>query len=106
MQFEFKQNNTFSGTATIHYNSAVDSGKVHLRVYDSTKPDSANWFESEDGPVKAGPGLTVATIKVSPAAKSPAIFSADTIEVTLLNEKGAVLTTAKQSSSMTWTKPK
>jgi hypothetical protein len=45
------------------------------------------------------------TIKVPPESKGPALFSADTIEITLLDDKDKVLTTTTGKSSMSWAKP-
>jgi hypothetical protein len=45
-------------------------------------------------------------IKVPPESKAPALFSADTIEITLLDDQGRVLTTVKTKSDMSWAKPK
>jgi hypothetical protein len=100
-----KQNNPFSGSVTVRYNLGADSGLIHLRIYDSAKPESADWFESEDVPVKSGPGLNLVHVSVPPESKGPALFSADTIEITLLDGKGNVLTTVKTKSNMNWAKP-
>ena len=83
----------FSGSVTVRYNLAVDSGRIHLRIFDSAKPASGDWFESEDVPIKSGPGLNLVRIKVPPESKGPDFFSADTIEITLLDDKDKVLAT-------------
>ena len=101
-----KQNNAFGGSVTVRYNLGVDSGRIHLRLYDSAKPESADWFDSEDVPIKSGPGLNLVNFKVPPESKAPAIFSADTIEITLLDDKDKVLATVTAKSSMSWAKPK
>jgi hypothetical protein len=103
---DVKQNNAFSGSVLVRYNLGVDSGRIHVRVYDSAKPESAGWFQSEDVPIKSGPGLNLVNFKVPPESKGPAIFSADTIEITLLDDKDKVLTTVKTTSNMSWAKPK
>ena len=102
---DVKQNSASSGSVTVRYNLGVDSGRIHLRIYDSAKPESAAWFESDEVPIKSGPGLSLVTIKVPPESKGPALFSADTIEITLLDDKDKVLTTATVKSSMSWAKP-
>jgi len=102
---DFKQNNAFSGSVMVRYNLGVDSGRIHLRIYDSAKPESGAWFESEDVPIKSGPGLSLVNIKVPPESKGPAIFSADTIEITLLDDKDKVLATVTTKSNMSWAKP-
>jgi hypothetical protein len=103
---DVKQNNAFSGSVVVHYNLGVDSGRIHVRVFDSSKPESAAWFQSEDVPIKSGPGLTLVNFKVPPGSKSPAIFSADTIEITLLDAQNKVLTTVQAKSNTSWAKPK
>jgi hypothetical protein len=84
----------------------VNSGRIHLRIYDSAKPESGDWFESDDVLIKSGPGLSLVNIKVPPESKGPAIFSADTVEITLLDAKDKVLATVKSKSDMSWAKPK
>ncbi|HXR08085.1 MAG TPA: hypothetical protein VN765_12190, partial [Candidatus Acidoferrum sp.] len=96
----------FSGTVVVHYNLGADSGRIHVRVYDSSKPESAEWFQSEDVPIKAGPGLNLLNFKVAAESKAPAIFSADTIEVTLLDDQNKVLATAQTKSTLGWARPK
>jgi len=103
---DIKRNDSYSGSVTVRYNLGVDSGRIHLRIYDSARPDSAAWFESEDVPIKGGSGVNLVSAKVSPRSAGPAIFSADTIEITLLDDKGQTLTTVKSKSNMSWAKPK
>jgi hypothetical protein len=103
---DIKRNDSFSGSITVRYNLGVDSGRIHLRIYDAARPDSAAWFESEDVPIKGGSGVNLISAKVSPLSNGPAIFSADTIEITLLDDKGRPLTSVKSKSNMSWAKPK
>ncbi len=100
------QNNAFSGSAVVHYNLGVDSGRIHARLYDSANPESAGWFDSEDVPIKSGPGISLVNFRVRALSPGPAIFSADTIEITLLDEQNKVLATVQTKSDLSWAKPK
>ena len=103
---EVTQNNAFSGAAVVHYNLGVDSGRIHARLYDSANPESAAWFDSEDVPIKSGPGISLVNFRVRALSPGPAIFSADTLEITLLDEQNKVLATVQTKSSLSWAKPK
>ena len=104
---DFKQNDPFSGYVTVRYNLVGDAGKVRARVYDSANPKSAEWFESDDVEVKTGPGLQVIKFAVPQDSKTPSdIFSCDTIEIQLLDDKDATLAIIKKQTPMNWAKPK
>jgi hypothetical protein len=103
---DFKQTDTFSGQVIARYNLAANAGVLRLRIYDSAKPQSADWFKSEDAPIKSGPGLQPLKISVSPASTGPDLFNADTIEITILDDHDKVLASAKSQTPMIWAKPK
>ena len=102
----FKQNDYFSGYIIVKYNLAIPSGKLRLRIQDSSDPAVAGYFASDDIPVKEGPGQQLVKIGVPKESKSPDVFSADTIVVQLLSDKNAVLATFKRQTPMSWAKPK
>ena len=77
----FKQNDLFSGYVTVKYNLRSAEGHLHLSVYDSANPGTASWFESDDIPIKSGPGLQFVRINVPKKALSPDAFKVDTVEV-------------------------
>ena len=101
-----RQSDAFSGSVTVRYTLGADTGRIHLRIYDSANPESAAWFASKDVLIKSGSGLSVVTTQVLPDSKSPGIFSADTIEITLLDDAGKVLATVKNKSNTSWARPK
>ncbi|MBU6399619.1 MAG: hypothetical protein KGS61_04825 [Verrucomicrobia bacterium] len=102
----FKQNDLYSGFATVHYNLAGGPGKMRLRLYDSANPASADWFACEDQKLAAGRGLQMMAVSVKPNAPSPtALLKADTVEIDLLDASGKVVATIKKVSPMTWAKP-
>ncbi len=102
----FKQNDPFSGYVAVKYNLIAGNGKLHLRVYDSSKPHSAEWFQSDDVPVKPGPGEQLVRISVPGNSPGPDLFNADTIEIILLGANDKALATIKSQTAMTWAKPK
>ena len=102
----FKQNDLFSGYVSVKYLTAATGAQLRLKVYDSAKPATVAWFESEDLTVKPGPGVQLVKTTVSRNAKSPDVFTADTIEVDMLDANGKVTASVKKQSSMTWAKPK
>jgi hypothetical protein len=103
----FKQNDPFSGYVTIRYNLAPGApGRLHLKVYNSAKPESAAWFASDDVDIKPGPGVQLIRFAVPKNAPSPDLFSADTVEVQILDKTGAVTASFKKQSAMSWAKPK
>jgi len=103
----FKQNDLFSGYVTVRYNLANGpTAKLHLKVYDSAKPATADWFACYDLEIKSGPGLQLIRIAVSKEAPSPDVFNADTIEIEMLDKKGAVTASVKKETPMSWAKPK
>jgi len=103
----FKQNDLFSGYVTVRYNLANGpTAKLHLKVYDSAKPATADWFACYDLEIKSGPGLQLIRIAVSKEAPSPDVFNADTVEVDMFDQKGAVTASVKKQTPMSWAKPK
>lgn len=86
--------------------AARGGGKLRLRVYDSAQPATADWFASDDVTIKSGPGLELLKVSVPKEAPSPDLFSADTIEVQMLDSDGAVVASVKKQSAMSWAKPK
>jgi membrane protein involved in colicin uptake len=102
----FKQNDLFSGYVTVKYNIRASEGRLRLRIFDSANPTTASWFASDDIAIKSGPGLELVRIAVPKGAASPDVFSADTVEIQMLNAKGAVLTALRKQSPMSWAKPK
>jgi hypothetical protein len=103
----FKQNDLFSGYVTVRYNLAVGStAKLRLKVYDSAKPATADWFACDDLDIKSGPGLQLIRIAVPKEAPSPDVFNADTVEVQMLDKKGTVTVNVKKETPMSWAKPK
>jgi hypothetical protein len=102
----FKQNDYFSGYITVKYNLVPAGGRLRLRILDSSNPAVASYFASDEVPVKAGPGLQLVRIAVPKESKAPDVFNADTIEIQLLDAKGAVLASLQQHTPMNWAKPK
>ena len=103
----FKQNDLFSGYVTVRYNLATaPSAKLRLKVYDSAKPATADWFATDDVEIRPGPGVQLLRIVVPKEAASPDVFSADTVEVQMLDKQGAQTASVKKQSSMSWAKPK
>jgi hypothetical protein len=102
----FKQNDLFSGYVAVKYDCAGKAGRLRLRVYDSANPSSADWFASEDIPIKSGPGLQLVRINVPKEAASPDSFKADTVEVQMLDGKGQVVARLQKQTPMNWAKPK
>jgi hypothetical protein len=102
----FKQNDLFSGYVAVQYNLRSGQGRLRLRIFDSANPSTAAWFASDDVAIKSGPGMELVRIAVPRNAPSPDVFSADTVEVQILNSKGTVVTSARKQSPMSWAKPK
>ena len=102
----FKQNDPFSGYVAVKYNLASGDGRLRLRVYDSSKPASADWFQSEDVPIKPGLGVQLVRIAVPGSGPGPDLFNADTIEISLLAADGKALASLKRQTQMTWARPK
>jgi hypothetical protein len=102
----FKQNDLFSGYVTVKYNLRSSEGHLHLSVYDSANRVTAEWFESDDIPIKSGPGLQLVRIDVPRRAHSPDVFNADTVEIQMLDGHGALLVSSRNQSPMSWAKPK
>jgi hypothetical protein len=103
----FKQNDLFNGYVTVRYNMAArGGGKLRLRVYDSAHPETAGWFVSEDVTIKSGPGLQLLKVSVPKDAPSPDLFTADTVEIQMLDSQDAVVAGIKKQSPMSWAKPK
>jgi hypothetical protein len=102
----FKQNDLFGGYVIVKYNLLADGGKLHLRVFDSSNPSSADWFANGDVALKSGPGMQLVKISVPPEAKSPDVFKVDTLEIQMLDDKGKILATGRKEVPMTWAKRK
>jgi hypothetical protein len=102
----FKQNDLFSGYVTVQYDLRAAQGRLHLRVFDSANPAIAAWFASDDVAIKSGPGMELVRVAVPKSASSPDVFSADTVEVQLLDSNGTALASARRQSPMSWAKPK
>ena len=103
----FKQNNLFSGYVMIKYNLSADGGKIHVRVFDSANPESANWFNSPDVVVKSGTGLTLVKMNVPTSSTGPdLLFKTDSIEIQLLDDSGNNMTSLKTQTPLNWAKPK
>ncbi|HEY3915105.1 MAG TPA: hypothetical protein VGN61_11520 [Verrucomicrobiae bacterium] len=102
----FKQNDLFSGYVTVKYNLRSAEGHLHLSVYDSANPGTASWFESDDIPIKSGPGLQLVRINVPKKALSPDAFKVDTVEIQMLDANGTLLASSHNQSPMSWAKPK
>jgi chemotaxis protein histidine kinase CheA len=104
---DFKQNDLFSGYVTVKFKLDAPAGKVRARIIDSNNPKSSEWFESEDVDVKSGNGLQIIKFSVRPDAGSASdLFNCDTIEISLLDNSGKVLSSMKKQTSMRWAKPK
>jgi hypothetical protein len=101
-----KQNGLFSGYVTVNYNMRAPKGRLRLRIFDSANPATASWFVSDDIPIKSGPGLELVKIAVPRDAAAPDVFSADTVEIQMLDAKDAVLATLRKHLPMSWAKPK
>ena len=85
----------------------MNSGKIRVRVFDSAKPDSAEWLSVDAPTARTGEGLQVVKISVPPGSSSPTdVWKTDTVQVDLLDEKGAVVATAKQDFKASWVRPK
>ncbi|HEX3718838.1 MAG TPA: hypothetical protein VH595_12790 [Verrucomicrobiae bacterium] len=102
----FKQNDLFSGYVTVKYNLRSSEGHLHLSVYDSANPATAQWFESDDIPIKSGPGLQLVRIDVPRRAHSPDVFNVDTVEIQMRDAHGTLLASSRNQSPMSWAKPK
>ncbi len=102
----FKQNDLFGGYVIVKYNLPADGGRLHLRVFDSSNPSTADWFASNDVSLKSGPGMQLVKISVPPDGKSPDVFKADTLEIQMLDEKGNILATGRKEAPMTWARQK
>jgi hypothetical protein len=102
----FKQNDLFSGYVTVKYNLRSSEGHLHLSVYDSANPATAEWFESDDIPIKSGPGLQLVRIDVPKRAHSPDVFNVDTVEIQMRDAHGSLLASSRNQSPMSWAKPK
>jgi len=103
----FKQNDLFSGYVSVRYNLASgSSAQLRLKVYDSANPATVGWFASDDIAIKSGLGVQLVKTAVPKEARSPDVFKADTIEVQMLDEKGAVTASVQKQTTMTWAKPK
>jgi hypothetical protein len=103
----FKQNDLFSGYVSVNYNLAAGTtAQFRLKVFDSANPATVGWFVSDDIPIKSGPGVQLVRTAVSKDAPSPDVFNADTIEVQMIDAKGAVITSVQKKTAMTWAKPK
>jgi hypothetical protein len=77
-----------------------------LKVYDSARPATADWFTADDVEIKSGPGLQLIRMAVPKEAPSPDVFSADTVEIQMLDKNGAIMASVKKTTPMSWAKPK
>ena len=103
---DFKHNDLFAGYVIVKYNSPVEGGRLHLRVFDSANPSSADWFASNDVSLKSGPGVQLVKVASLPGANSPDVFKVDTLEIQLLDDKGKILASGTKEVPMTWAKRK
>lgn len=103
---DFKQTEPSAGYVTVKYNLVSGPGKLRMRIFDSAKAPSAEWFSTGVKNVPAGRGLQVLDVSVNPNAKAPTqIFSADNIEIELVDSTGKVAARISKQLPMTWAKP-
>lgn len=103
---DFKQNDLHSGYLTVQYHLERGPGKIRVRVYDSKDPASGRWFVAPDRPAQTGKGLQLLAVEVNEDAPiKNATFTADTVEVELLDSTGNVVASLKKAVAMTWAKP-
>lgn len=100
---EFRQRNTHSGYATIKYYLPHGSGQLRVKVFDSSQPESASWFETSPVPVRSGRGLELVPVRIAGAGQYPGgDVSVDTVEVELLGDSGEVMGKVSRLTSINW----
>ncbi|MCF7709176.1 MAG: hypothetical protein K9N52_09790 [Verrucomicrobia bacterium] len=102
-----KQNNLFSGYVTVRYKLQETEGRLRLRLYDAARPESVQWFTSPLAPVRSGAGLQLIEFAVRRDAGFTAdVFTVNTMEVELLDNRGNILANIHKDISMTLARPK
>jgi hypothetical protein len=102
---EFRQRNPHSGYATVKYHLPAGPGELRVRVFDSTKPESASWFETESVSIEAGRGLELVPVGIASNGGFPGgDVVVDTVEVELLGQSGQVMEKVTRLTSINWSR--
>ncbi|GEM_PF-2149813 len=102
---EFRQRNGQSGYATVKYHLPTGSGQLRVRVFDSSRPESVSWFETDVVPIGSGHGLELVPVGISGSGGFPGgEVKVDTVEVELLGESGQVLETVTRLTAINWSR--
>jgi hypothetical protein len=102
---EFRQRNGQSGYATVKYHLPTGSGQLRVRVFDSSRPESVSWFETDVVTIGAGHGLELVPVGISGSGGFPGgEVKVDTVEVELLGESGQVLDTVTRLTAINWSR--
>ncbi len=103
---DFKQNEPHAGYLTLRYHLADGSGRLRARIFDSTNPESAKWFDASFANITAGRGFQVLDISVrSQAPAHNNLVRTDTIEIELVDRQGQILSRVQKQLPMIWAKP-
>ncbi|HSH15257.1 MAG TPA: hypothetical protein VLD18_04425, partial [Verrucomicrobiae bacterium] len=102
---DFRQRTSTSGYASVTYQLPEGTGRLRVRLRNSARPESGDWFVAEPVPIKAGQGLELIPVTVSANASVPAgRLEVDTIEVDLLDTEGKVIGQTKKQTAIIWSR--
>ena len=101
-----KQNDPHSGYVTIRYKLQETNALLVARVFDSTRPASADWFFTDEKTLRKGRGMQLIQFSVDQDAPVPSKqFKVDTVEIQMQSIDGKVLNTLTQKVQMNWVVP-
>lgn len=103
---DLKQINPSAGYVTIRYNYPAGASILHVRIYASGNPATADLIAIQDQKVPAGRNLQLVEYALKPDAKIPSEgLQVDTVEIDLRDTTGKVISQVKKEISITLTKP-
>jgi hypothetical protein len=103
----FRQTDSANATLTVRYNLTAPKGAIRVRVLHSQNAAVVGYFEACEQDIKAGRGAQTLGLTLSTQATLPTSpFATDTLEITLVDGSGQVLTTLKKDVNMQWEKPR
>jgi hypothetical protein len=104
---DFKQNDASTGYLSVKYALASGTARLHAKIFDSAKPQTATYFTTTVPEVKAGRGLQLIDVQIDPESKSPTdVIHANTVEIELVDLSGKVLAKTSRTADMIWARPK
>lgn len=103
---DLKQINPGAGYVTIRYNHPSGASVLHVKIYSSSNPATADLLTIEDQKVPAGRNLQLVEYALKPDARIPSDgLKMDTLEIELRDETGKVISQLRKEISITLTRP-